>query len=183
MTRCSNGCSCKSPIKIKRNPSNEALSCVGGLVNSPSVTKPSLRTCSFDNTTCAVPKGRSFDWPGCDLVRSMDPPETRRATAFEAVTEGWGGLDPVAVLVCLPYASMALLTIVRMSMISRYEARRTMGLKVISMLVIWCDDIVRLSKVRVRSTSSKIRASSGLPIRSSAIPTRVIVSARTSYTK
>lgn len=61
---------------------------------------------------------------------------------------------------------------------SRYEARNTIGLAEISIFVIWCDDDERLSRENVRSTSSKNRTLSvALPILMRDIPRRPIVKA------
>lgn len=81
-------------------------------------------------------------------------------------------------------SSTALLTIVEIKVMSRYEARNTIGLVLSSMLVISCDDVERLSSENVKSNSSRNRTVSvGLPICIKDIPSCLMVRAMIPFSK
>lgn len=94
------------------------------------------------------------------------------AEYFESVVASDVGFD------FCPYNVMALLTIEVIMLISRYDARKMIGLADISILAICCIDDERLSKEKVRSTSSKnLTLSVEFPMRVKDIPSRLTVRA------
>ncbi len=122
------------------------------------------RTCSFVVRTLAFPT------VGAATVFKV-PRRFDRET-FEVVATICFGSGTTGCIV-FPYNSIALLTIVIMRLISRYEARMTTGLVTTSMLAICCDELDLVSKENVKSTSSKNRTlSEGCPIRLSDMPSR-----------
>lgn len=86
----------------------------------------------------------------------------------------WGGSEGAGFgAICAAFVTIAM-----MRLMSRWDARKTIGVEEIPMLVICCAAVWRLSSESVMSTSSKNRTlSSRFPICVSDMPRRVIVKA------
>jgi len=107
------------------------------------------------------------------IPEDFDFEEVTLPVDFVGLAAGRGSGGAAFAAICVAFATIAI-----MRLMSRWDARKTIGVEAISMLVICCAADWRLSSESVMSTSSKNRTlSSRLPICVSDMPRRVMVKA------